>query len=114
MEESTMVGDNPRPDDCDDWTVRVCPVSQDVTIECHTLPEWEDTGGGVLCTGFLDVEKLIVIKNKHHHHPKETVLLHGPGPGDASASVGHDADALLSRHKPLSGKFHVLRAAKVE
>lgn len=75
MEESTMVGDNPRPEDCDDWTVRVCPVSQDVTIECHTLPESEDTGGGVLCTGFLDVEKLIVIKNKHHHHPKETVLL---------------------------------------
>lgn len=74
MDESTMIDEDTHPD-CDDKPVRVCPISQSVTIECHRLPETQDIGGGVLCTGFFDVEKLIMIKHHDDHFTREKVLL---------------------------------------
>ena len=39
-------------------------IKTEVVEHCQSIPESEGIEGGVVCTGFLDVEKLIGV---HHH-----------------------------------------------
>lgn len=53
--------------DAQEHDVRIEELRHEVSVECRSLHESEEILGGVVCTGFFEVNKLIVIKKCHHH-----------------------------------------------
>lgn len=59
----------------DSGNVKVIPVETKITVDATTVPSTDSVRDGVALTGFIDVEKLIEIKDDCHGDDDKTLFL---------------------------------------